>query len=268
MRGWNLSDLDDTQDGADDTQSGDNNNENVITTVDIAEVEAIASKQGWRENGELGALEFLSKGRVFRDNLVDEIHELKAENSKVYKIVADHIHSTKQDKYEETTVSLESQIREAGDAGDTEKVISLSKQLSQSTPPVEPEYPQNAYVNKWSNDNPWFNEEPEMRKDAQGFYQAEIYGANGVDNPEVILPIVKARIKKLYPNHFDPVNHNRERSAAGEGGNNRQKANAGGLKFSDLDKDEQKHFQQFKDMGISEEKLLQSYADGRTNRGV
>jgi len=265
MRGWNLSDF---EDKVEVIESDDKDNKNVITTVDIAEVEAIASKQGWRENGELGALDFLSKGRVFRDNLVDEIHELKAENSKVYKIVADHIHSTKQDKYEETTVSLESQIRDAGEAGDTEKVISLSKQLSQSTPPVEPEDPKNAYVDRWLPDNPWFNEEPEMRKDAQGFYQAEIYEANGVDNPEVILPKVRARIKKLYPNHFDPVNPNRERSAAGEGGNNRQKANTSGLKFSDLDKDEQKHFQQFKDMGISEEKLLQSYADGRTNRGV
>ena len=64
--------------------------------VPIADIEEAAAAQGWSpDKGELGALEFLSHGREFRDRLYNKVDKLERENTKVYDLVAQQI--TKQD---------------------------------------------------------------------------------------------------------------------------------------------------------------------------
>lgn len=234
--------------------------EEVVTeAVSLSEIQEAAKKQGWKEDGELGPLEFLSRGSVFRDNLHKEINELKAENSRVYELVAEHIHSQKKKDFEGTQRSLEDQIRDATEAGDVEKVLALTKKLNDNKPPEKDPatHPKAKFMETWVSENKWFESNEEMRDDAQGFYQAEMLKL-GYDDPEEILPKVRKKIEKVYPKEFKaPENPNRQRSSA-ESKGKAARGKGGVLSVSDLDDDEKAHFDQFIKMGMDEEKLLAS----------
>ena len=233
-------------------------------TVALSEIEEAATKQGWSpDKGELGALDFLSRGREFRDRLYDDVKELRKDNEKVYGIVAEHITNVQKKEYKEETATIEQQIREASEAGDTDKVIELTKKI-----PKEPEEVKgDPVVDSWVADNKWFNESQDMQDDAKGFYQTEVMKNNGVDNPAMILPRVEERIKKLYPDYFQPKNSNQERGSGAENKGKQSKGKTSGLTMDDLTEDEAKHIKDFVAMGMKEEKLLKSVENARLQRG-
>ena len=241
-------------------------NETFAFDVESADVEDAATKQGWDPNGELGALEFLSKGSHFRDGLHKDISELKEENSKLYGVVAEHIHNTKTEKHEEAKDTIQAQIRVAAEEGNTDLVISLSEQLSKQVAPEKPADPRNAYIDGWVDDNKWFNEEPEMGDEAKALYL--MYEGKGETDPKVILPKVQAKIEERYPTHFNPINPNRDKGSVVEGGSNKRTDSSKGLKRADLTEVEGLHFDQFIKGGLKEANLLKSIEDERARHEV
>ena len=238
--------------------------------VPMTEIEAAAAEQGWSpEKGDMGALDFLKNGRVFRDRMYDEIKELRTENEKVYGIVAENISRQEQKEVTQHNQGIETQINEAVEAGDVAKVNELRGRVA---PPPQrgpnPEEARNvAYINNWRATNAWFQEDPSMRDDALGFYQSEKI-KTGVDNPSEILPKVLERIKKVYPNKFSPPpNPNENRGSGAESSGKVTKDKASGLKRADLTEEESAHIADFVKMGMDEAKLIKSIERGRQSRG-
>ena len=230
-----------------------------------------AKEQGWREDGELDALEFLKRGSEFHKDLKRTVDELKRQNETLYKVVAEDITSNKQREHQATVGSLKEQIREAAEAGDSARVLALTEQmqgLKAPEPVTLPNDPNTEIMDAWVQKNPWFQANKEMNADALGFYLSEKERL-GVDDPAQILPKVEARIKKEYSDYFTPKNPNRER-AAGEPGNGRtpkQTRTHKGLSRDDLDEDEKRHFDQFLANGLDEKALLKAVEEQRASRG-
>ena len=234
-------------------------------TIELSEIEGAARQQGWNpDKGELTALEFLSKGREFRDRLYDQIKDLRKDNEKVYGIVADHI--SKQDKKDHKTnqETIEGQIKEAVEEGDSNKVIELTKKIKPE--PEKTEDPNLKEIDQFIADNSWYRDNSEMRADALGFYQSEAAKLGG-DNPSIILPKVLARIKKEYPSKFTAENPNQKRVSGAETDGKKKTPKKEGLSRDDLTEDETRHLDDFIKMGMKEDKLLKSIHNARVQRG-
>ena len=132
-------------------------------TVDMSVIEETARQQGWApDKGDLGALEFLGKGRDFRDNLYNEVKELRAENKKVYGMVAESI--TKQEKvvYENDFDEWEAKIDAATGDGDVELARNLRRNPPQTPPPQQVEDPNMTFIEEWKEDNDWFENDRKL----------------------------------------------------------------------------------------------------------
>lgn len=228
------------------------NEPRVFTEV---EIESAAKAQGWSpDKGELGPLEFLAKGREFRDRLYDDVKDLRKENAKLYDIVAKHITNQEKKDHEVKQADLEKQIEVATEAGDTAKVKELVKQVSKPPEPIAD--PNVEFINDWADKNKWYQTNAEMQADALGFYEAEKLRI-GRDDPKVILPRVEERIKKIHSGYFTPNNPNRDHNASDKGGN-KSKPNKTGLTRDDLTEVEGRHFDDLVKTGISVDKLLKT----------
>ena len=119
------------------------------------------------------------------------------------------------------------------------------------------------YLENWQRAQSWWSD-VEMREEAVAFYNAE-FAKTGVDDPEVILPKVEARIKKIHPDYFEPKNPNREKPSADTGPSVKKKKD---IDLSDLDEDEQRHMNEYIKMGMKPEKLMESIKTLRKQRAV
>ena len=244
--------------------------ESVPESVSMGEIEEAARQQGWSaDKGELGPLEFLSKGREFRDKMFDEIRELRVDNQKAYDIVAEHITQQNKREHEVQQQSLEDQVREATENGDVDKVLELTKQIAATPAPAAPakDDPNMKVIDQWRTDNSWFTENSDMRDDALAFYQAEVNKLQGQDNPAEILPQVLERVKKVYPEKFDVANPNARRAAGVEKSGKISLGKKSGLSREDLTTDEGAHLDDYVKLGMKEEDLLKSIARQRASHG-
>ena len=237
-------------------------------TVSMEDVETAAREQGWSpDKGDLNALDFLAKGRDFRNRLFDEVKELRNENEKLYSSVAERFDKQDRQEHAAHTQSLEEQIDEAVEAGDVEKVKQLRSQI-QPAPQSTATDPNQEFVSKWMDDNKWFNDDPSMQKTARGLLQAELIADGMVQNPATQLPSVLEQMKKIYPDKFKvPKNPNEERGTGAEKSGTLTKSKKKGLQRSDLTEDESRHLDAFVDQGMDEKKLLASIQRERSRRG-
>lgn len=257
------------------------------------EVEEAARQQGWDpDKGELNALEFLAKGRDFRqrilknerktaeelgwdresgempmDFILKKFEDLQQDNQRVYGIVAEHIMSQKQKEASNERTSIEAQIREAADNGETDKVIELTRKLQEvEDPKKEEEY--DPVTQAWIKENPWFQSDKDMAADAMAVYQAEITKNNGVDpGPNVVLPKITEKIERLYPDYFKASNPNRNRDTGAETRSTKTAKSKDGISMNDLDEDEKRHVEDFVKMGMKEDRILESIQNARKQRG-
>ena len=241
------------------------------TTVPMADIEAAATAQGWSaDKGDLGPLEFLQNGRVYRDRMFDEIKDLRKENEKVYGLVAEGFDRQAQKEHANEVRTLQQQIDDAEAEGDATKVRSLMQQMPaapEKTPPQQ-DNPERTFFENWQKDESWYNTDAEMTKTMNGFLQAETITDGGRVIPSQQVPRAMEQIKKVYPNKFKPAtNPNEDRGADVEKGAKPKKVKAAGLTRADLDEDEAKHFDAFVKGGAKPESLLKSIQRRRDNRG-
>jgi len=235
-------------------------------TVSLEQVEAAAGEQGWDREGELGALDFLAKGRDFRDRMFDEIKELRSENEKVYGMVAEKFNQQEQKDHTTEVKTWQEQVDEAKTDGDMDKLETLYKAPPQRPKSTAPD-PNLQYIDTWRKDNKWFNEDADMRDDALGFYQAAKIKL-GKDVPSEILPIVLKKMKKSFPDKFKAKESpNAERGAKVEKEGVKESGKTKGLQRKDLTADEGAHFDDFVEKGMKPERLLASIEKARARRG-
>lgn len=216
-------------------------------------IEEAAKEQGWRPNGELDAFEFVKRGSQFHRDLKGQVDELKAENRKIYKIVADNITGAQKRDYDREKREHDERLRAAVETGDAEGALKLAENVPQ--PPLPIYNPKMAQVESWAKSQKWFNENEDMADDALAFYQVEIKKNGGIDDPDVILPKVEARIKRTYQEYFKPENPNRQQRGAGEPGG-KLKTGKTGPTIDDLTEEERAHIADFVKMGMKEDKLI------------
>lgn len=257
--------------------------------VSRVDVEEAAKQQGWKPDGELNALEFLAKGRDFRqrilrnerktaeelgwdresgempmDFILKKFEDLQQDNQRVYGIVAEHIMSQKQKEVSNERTAIEAEIKQAVDDGDSEKVVELTRKLQTVR---EPEAQTDPVTEAWIKENPWFRTDKDMAADAMAVYQAEITKNNNTDpGPAVVLPKIREKIERLYPDYFKAQNHNRDRDTGAETSSARAPRSKG-ISMRDLDEDEKRHVEDFKKLGMKEERILEALANERTRRG-
>ncbi len=227
---------------------------------------AAAKEQGWREDGALPAHEFLIRGSQFHRDLKKTTDELRAENAKVYKVVAEHISSQQKREFERDSAAHSERIRAAAEQGNADEVLRLNAAAPKPPEPVAD--PGMEFTESWVGKNAWFNDNEEMKDDALGFYQTERLKL-GRDDPAVILPKVEARIRKIHASYFKPPeNPNRQRAGGGELGGKLRGHKGDSLSVDDLDSDEKAHFDQLKALGLDEGKMLKSIENLRKQRGI
>lgn len=244
---------------------GQETDQNEIETIPKSDIETMASKQGWNpDKGDKTALEFLGDGREYRDRLYSKVEKAEKESAKAHSVIAEFI--TRQDKkdYENEKENVEGKIKNAADAGDSDKVLELTKKLPKE-PAKKEDDPNISIIDNWIVENKWFNESPKMKADALGFYQSET-AQLGNEDPSVVLPIVLQRIKKEYPNKFTATKENENRGSGAEGSGKHKTSKKTGLTKADLTEEEAMHLDQFVASGISEEKLLKSISVARAEQ--
>jgi len=247
--------------------------------VAMADVEATAREQGWTPDGakgsgkNLSAWEYLqnpSYVRRERDRLSEEMVELRAENQKMYDMVAQRQNQQDRQAHAAEQRTLDEQIDAAVEAGDVARVRELRSQSTPPPAPVQTAHPNDAKVAAWQKDNTWFNTDSEMNSDAKAIYQAEVTKRGmqfGQEDANVILPIMAEKVKKLYPNKFEAKAPNENREAVVEKKGKVVQNKKSGLTKADLSPDESHHFQDLVDTGLDAKKILASIERGRAARG-
>jgi hypothetical protein len=237
-------------------------------TVEMSVIEETAKQQGWSpDKGDLNALEFLGKGREFRDNLYNEVKGLRTENQKVYGLIADNITQQNKTTYDNDIDAWEAKIDAATEDGNVDEARQLRRNPPATPAPQEVVVdPKMTFIEDWTKDNTWFETDPELRKVALGFYQAEKIDNNNVDDPTAILPKVRAQMEKLFEAKINPKaaeNTNKDRESGSEKGGKSKRSKGGGLTRGDLTEEEGRHIDQLVASGLDEKKLMKSIEENR-----
>lgn len=215
------------------------------------EIEEAARAQGWNADGELDALGFLKNGRKFVDKARKRAMTLEQEVDQLRSIVAEHVSKVVAERNED----IETQLRRAIEDGDTETATRLAKRLADK-PPEVPRGP-DPVVEEWTQENTWFTEDAELRAEAIAEFDVEARKA-GTDDPNVVLPRVERKIKKLYPEKFaTPENPNRSR-ATGSARSTGARPPKGKKTLKDFPSSMTAHIEQFRTMGLSEDQIIKS----------
>lgn len=249
--------------------------------VPMAEIESAARAQGWSpDKGDKSAWQFLQDGKDYMDraraqnaDLRQDVAAMRQENAKMVSALANRFVEAEKREYEREKGDLATKLDEAIDTGDAETAKALSERLQglkepEPVPVIESQDPNQALVQDWISQNPWFNENSEMNGDALAFYQAEMT-RQGTDDARAILPKVEERMRRAHPEFFNKGNPNEQRGAGVESdqGAGQNTQSTGDLKESDLTEDERLLWGQFKEDGLEESVLMEAIKQSRAQRG-
>ena len=240
--------------------------------VPLSEIEEWAAAQGWEKEGRLSAKDYMKNGKWLdsRHDMRGEIRDLKRVQTDTYNQVAQFINKQQERDSGQNVAAYDRAIRTATAEGDTERAVDLAGKKAQIAKPQpvplmeqEPEVtPDQETVTTWIAKQSYWQTNDVMQNAALKLYEQEVYNAGGTDNPTAIFPKVEARMKEEFPQYFGKQNRDMG-TAASDAGKATKGVTGGGLKRGDLTESEGHHFDQFKKMGMKEDKLLQSIADAR-----
>lgn len=178
--------------------------------IEAARVRAIAEAQGWRPDGKLNPVEFLEAIPKYSEGLVSKLRTAEDKIERLTKAVGAQINAAN----ERAKAEAEQRLRDAVERGDTAAAIEAAAEVHKPQPTLEevPTDPQ-AKLKAWTEqpEQAWFRTDQNMAHDAAAFYNAEA-AKLGRDDPDVILPLVTSKIRKLYPEKF--TNPNRQQGSA------------------------------------------------------
>lgn len=236
--------------------------------VPMTRVEQIAAAHGWKPNGKDDALTFLEKVPNYREGLTSKLQAHEQEIQKLYdalalKMKADHA---------QAQIQREAELREATRVGDEERALRIAQQMREPVPlPERPQVqqpvPDNVppIVHEWAQRNEWIMTDQVKASEAQALYEVELRARGGVDNPAEILPRVEAKMRKLYSQEVGQ-NPNRNLGAPTSPSAARPSA-VRRTTLDNLSAAERRAVEQYREMGLSEEKIAASLKKWETRRG-
>lgn len=178
--------------------------------VEADRVRAIAEAQGWRPDGKLNPVDFLEAIPKYSEGLVSKLRAAEDKIDRLTKAVGSQISAAN----ERAKAEAEQRLRDAVERGDTSAAMEAAAEVHRPQPTLD-ETPTDTQtkLKQWTErpEQAWFRTDPDAAHDAAAFYNAEA-AKLGRDDPDVILPLVTAKIKKLYPEKF--TNPNRQQGSA------------------------------------------------------
>lgn len=222
----------------DDVTSNDTTDENVTNNKEEQHEEhqptpsqARAMEAGWRPKEEwdgdpedwVDAAEFNRRGELFTkiESQRKELNELR----KTMRSLQDHNAKIREAEFDRALKLLKEQKREALEAGEHDKVVSLDDEIDEvrdqkaeakareTAENTQTQGPDPRFL-RWVEDNKWYAQDPEMRQMADDIGTAYAKSHPGSD-PSDVLKYVEGRVRKVYPEKF--ANPRRDRANAVEG---------------------------------------------------
>jgi len=146
----------------------------------------------------------------YSEGLVSKLKAAEDKIERLSKAVGSQINAAN----ERAKAEAEQRLRDAVERGDTHAAIEAAAAVHkpQETFEAEPVDTQSR-LKQWTEqpEQAWFRTDQNMAHDAAAFYNAEA-AKLGRDDPDVILPLVTSKIRKLYPEKF--TNPNRQQGSA------------------------------------------------------
>lgn len=233
--------------------------------VPLTRIEQIAAVHGWKPDGKDDAVAFLERIPNYREGLTSKLRAHEQEIDKLYEALA---LKAKSDHAREQALR-ERELREAVRVGDEDAAARISKEMQQPAPvvaraPAAQEVPQ--IVQEWADRNAWIMQDQTKANQAMALYETELKARGGNDDPAVILPRVEAMMRKLHSNDAPP-NPNRQMPTPATSGQARPSA-IRKSSFDNLTPMEKRAVDQYREMGLSDEKILASIRklEGRHGR--
>lgn len=224
-------------------------------------VEAWATRSGWKPDGKLDAVEFMETVPDYREGLTGKLREHEATVRKLYKVIGEKMVS---DQARERA-SAERELEEAAEAGDVPRVKRAAEVLAKPAEtlddlgePADAEAAAQAKIKVWTEQpaQAWFQTDKNMAQDAASLYDAEVKKNGGVNDPDKILPIVTAKIRKLHSEKF--TNPNREQASGGtRTGNGRVTQQSSTSEVAS--KVDPIIYKQYKDWGLTDAQVLKAW---------
>ncbi len=226
-----------------------------VEPVPMTRVEQIAAAHGWKPNGKDDALTFLEKVPNYREGLTSKLQAHEQEIQKLYdalalKMKADHA---------QAQIQREAELREATRVGDE---VPLPERPHAQQPAPDEVQP---IVHEWVQRNGWIMTDQVKANEAQALYEVELRARGGVDNPAEILPRVEAKMRKLYSQEVGQ-NPNRNLGAPTSPSAARPSA-VRRTTLDNLSPAERRAVEQYREMGLSEEKIAASLKKWESRRG-
>ena len=199
-------------------------------------IEDRAREQGWRPKEEfdgdpgkwVSAETFVAKGELI--DRIEQLGKKLKDSEKTIKMLSEHHTKVKESEFKRAVEFLKSQKKLAYENGDVDKIIELDDKIAEvretqkaqkvqeevnETPESHPAF------QSWVSENKWYEQDKEMRSDADAF--GEAYARNNPDKtPQEVLEYVTKKIKKAYAEKF--TNPNRSKPSGVEGGSGTRQA--------------------------------------------
>jgi hypothetical protein len=209
-------------------------------TEQTPSIEDRAREQGWRPKEEfdgdaskwVSAETFVAKGELI--DRIESLGKKLKESEKTMKMLTEHHAKVKESEFKRAVDFLKAQKKTAYENGDVDKIIELDDQIAEvretqkaqkfqeqvnDTPEIHPAY------KSWVSENKWYENNKEMRADADAF--GEAYARNNPDKtPEEVLEYVTKKIKRTYIDEFENPNRKKPSAVEGNGSGGRQQGSS------------------------------------------
>lgn len=227
--------------------------------IEFSEIELKAMKMGWRpkedfddEEDFVDAEEFVKRKPLFDANarLKSELKDVK----KALRELANFQLKIREDERKSVLAELRNQKKQALEEGNAEKLIEIDEQIAdvraeeiaQKNQPRVQQGPHPNFVS-WVEKNPWYAQDAELRAEADAIGVSYAASHPGIE-PEEVLKIVSARVRKMYPEKFQ--NPNRSRPSAVEGSSNAKSGSKKEVDSYELTEDERRVMNTFVRAGV------------------
>jgi hypothetical protein len=193
--------------------------ENTVEQPEVSEIEQKAIEMGWDPSHKgpnfVSAKEFVERGSFFRK--IDSLNKKLEKQEQILQQLEQHNKRVAEASYKRGMEDALKQRKEAIQAGDTEQFEAAEreiKRLETDYKPVQQAPAQNNEITQdmisWAEENKsWFNnntkENARMVKEADGLFMLESQENPTLSHKE-ILSLVKEKIQRLHPEHFENPN--------------------------------------------------------------
>ncbi len=235
----------------------------------VSEIEEEAAKHGWNPEGVDGKRNLSAEEFMDRQTLYDDIRKLKRKNNQLqegFEALKGHHEKVAQLEREKVINQLKQAKVRALQEDEHEKVVEIDDRIAdvkaEAVAAVKADDVVNDAFNEWIDDNPWYNQDPEMRTwaDSIGLGYAKQTGAGPADVYEYVAKEVRARFADKFGTP------GRRKASPVEGANKGSRANNTSAKLSakDLNEEERRVMKNIVRSGaMTEKQYLAEYAEIR-----